>query len=79
MKNILRRLEIVEHEINAGSVIPDQERVLGIPYTDGDEEEFECRLQEKMTELKSKYGQNISKDDFLIIRIRKFARQAKEG
>jgi hypothetical protein len=60
-------------------VVPEKDRIIVVPYPDGDYVEFNRRLQERMVELRERYGPNISRDDFLIIGIRKFSRHAKEG
>lgn len=76
--SILKRLETLEQEVNAGSEIPAQEKVIAIPYpADGDEEGFERLKQEKLEKLKEKYG--ALPDDLLVIRIRQFYRKEKRG
>lgn len=78
MKSLLKRIEIVEREMDI-STIPERDRIIVISYPDGDEAEHDRLLQERMAELKSKYGPNISEDDFLIIGIRKFTREGRKN
>jgi len=71
--NILKRLEIVEHAINAGSEIPDKEKIVVVVCPDGDTEQFEKLKQEKLERLKEKYG--VIPNDLLVIKIRQFFRK----
>ena len=75
--NILRRIEIVEKEINVNR-IPEQERVVVITYPAGEKQIFDQKLQDRMAELREKYGPNITEDDFLVVGVRKFSREAME-
>jgi len=76
MKNsILKRLEIVEHEVNAGSKIPAQEKIVAVVCPAGDTEQFEQLKQEKLDELREKYG--TLPDDLLVIWIKQFFRKKK--
>ena len=78
MKSIIRRLGIVEKNVGT-CVIPENERIVVIPYPAGHKEEFKRLTQESIKKLKKKYGPNISENDLLIIGIRKFCRQEKEA
>jgi len=71
MKNLRKRLEIVEREIGT-CVVPEKERLVVISYPDGDNQEFERLKAESIAKLKEKYGPNISEDDLSVIGIRKF-------
>jgi hypothetical protein len=75
MKNIIRRLEFVENKVNLTG-IPDNERFIAIPFYT--EEEFAKGEEDAIEKLKQKYGAGISKDDFLIVGIRKFYREEKK-
>ena len=75
MKNIIRRLEFVENKVNLTG-IPDNERFIAIPFYT--EEEFTKGEEDAIEKLKQKYGAGISKDDFLIVGIRKFYREEKK-
>ena len=75
--SILRRIEIVEKVANV-SRIDEADKLIVVTYNDGDEAEFERLVQERMVELRQKYGPNTSEDDFLIVGIRKFYREEKK-
>lgn len=75
MKNILRRIEIMERELGGTCVIPEKERIVVISYPDGDVQELERLKEKSITRLKEKYGPNITEDDLLVIGIRKFCRK----
>jgi len=72
--SILKRLEIMEHAINAGGEIPDKEKVVVVVCPDGATEQFEKLKQEKLEPLKEKYG--VIPDDLLVIWVRQFFRKA---
>jgi hypothetical protein len=74
MKSIIRRLKFVESNVNL-SGIPEKERLIVIPFYT--EEEFAKGEKEVIEKLKQKYGAGISKDDFLIVGIRKFYQEEK--
>jgi len=71
MKNLRKRLEIVEREVGT-CVVPEKERIIVIPYPADQEQEFERLTHESIKRLKEKYGPNISEDDLFVIGIRKF-------
>jgi len=75
MTNILRRLEIVEKEMESNCMIPEKERIIVISYPDGDHRERERLTKESIANLKAKYGTNVNEDDLLVIGIRKFSRE----
>ena len=69
---VTKRIEILEKRIDI-SAIPANEKFLVVSYPDGHQEEFERQYQRRLSELKAKYGQNISEDDLLVVGIRKFS------
>jgi hypothetical protein len=71
MKSIIRRIEILEKEIGSSCPVPKEERFITIPYPDGENEIFERLKQEKIRELRARYG-DISEDDLFVIGIRLF-------
>ena len=75
MRNILKRIEIVERQVGGTCVIPEKERIVVISYPDGENQEFERLKEESIVKLKEKYGPNISEDDLLVVGIRKFCRR----
>ena len=74
---ILKRIEIIEQKANL-SRISKEDRLVIITYNDGDEHERDHLKQERMVELRQKYGPNTSEDDFQIVGIRKFYREEKK-
>jgi len=68
---VMKRIEILEKRIDMDA-IPANERLVVIPYPDGNHAEFDRQYQKRLSELKAKYGQNISEDDLLVVGIRKF-------
>lgn len=69
----LKRIEILEKHIGVGT-IPDSDRFIVILYPNGNRAEFDRQYRERLFELKAKYGQNVSEDDFVVVGIRKFGR-----
>lgn len=70
--NILKRIENLERKTDIRNTIPENDRMNVLSYPDGDEAECDRLLQERITELKSRYGANITADDFLVVWLRKF-------
>jgi len=68
--NFLKRIELLEKETET-NVIPEKDRIIAVTFPNGDKAEFDRKVQERMAELREKYGSNIKKDDFLVIGIRK--------
>lgn len=79
MKNILKRLGVIEKAVGGSCAIPERERVIAIEYPDGDEEEYERLKAERIGELKVKYGPRISEDDLRIVGVRKFFKEGSEN
>jgi hypothetical protein len=85
MKSIIKWLEIVEKEVGT-SVVQEKDKIIaiespeciGVARSEEDEKIIERLLQERMAEMREKYGPIISESDFLVIRLRKFYSQ-KEG
>jgi hypothetical protein len=75
-RNFLKRLEVVEREVNMGGKIPDKEKIVVIAYPNGDTEQFEHLKKQRMAELREKHGPGISENDVLIVAIRKFYRES---
>lgn len=75
MTNIIRRLEIVEKEVGGNSVVPENERIIVIPYRADQEQEFDRLTRQAIDGLKLKYGSNVSEDDLLVIGIKKYSRE----
>lgn len=75
--SIGQRLQRLEGALTArrSQRIDPKDKVIAIPYPNGNRDEFERRKQERMAELRKKYGLGISEDDILVIGIRKFYRQ----
>lgn len=75
--SIEKRIQRLEGAIltRGNSRIDPKDKVIVVSYPDGDETEFGRLKQERMTKLREKYGLGISEKDFLVIGIRKFARQ----
>jgi len=71
--NFLKRLEIVEHQIGAGSEIPDKEKIVVVVCPAGDTEQFERLKKEKLEGLKEKYG--TLPDDLMVIWVKQFFRK----
>jgi len=76
--NILKRIELLEKETETNS-IPEKDRIIAVTFPDGDKAEFDRKVQERMAELREKYGPNIKRDDFLVIGIRKFYSKKSGG
>lgn len=74
--NILRRIELLERETET-NVIPGKDRIIVVTFPDGGKAEFDRKLQERMVELRNKFGPNIKEDDFLVIGIRMFYSKKK--
>jgi hypothetical protein len=74
--NILKRIELLEKETGT-NVIPEKDRIIVVTFLDGDKAEFDRKVQERMVELREKYGPNIKKDDFTVVGIRKFYSKKK--
>jgi len=74
MSKLLKRIEAIEQQLS-NKVIPDKDRIIVIPYPADDEDTFDRLSQQRLAELRSKYGQNISEADLLFIGIKKFAMQ----
>lgn len=75
--NILKRLKIVEHEIETKGKIPDNEKIVAIVCPNGDTEQFERLRNEKLDKLREQYG--ALPDDLLVIWIRQFFSKADRG
>jgi len=71
--NFLKRLDTLEKATNI-STIPDKDKFIVVSYRDGDEAEYNRLVEEKMKELRGKYGPNIKESDFTVVGIRKFYR-----
>ena len=52
--------------------IPDNERFIVIPFPDGNHAEFDRQFQQRLSELRDKYG-NVSERDVFAVGIRKFS------
>jgi hypothetical protein len=68
---VMKRIETLERRLDI-SALPANERLIVIPYPNGNHAEFDRQYQQHLSELKAKYGQNISEDDLLVVGIRKF-------
>ena len=68
--NFLKRLEIVEHQIGAGSEIPDKEKIVVVVCPAGDTEQFERLKKERLKGFKEKHG--TLPDDLMVIWVKQF-------
>lgn len=70
--NLKKRIECLEKAAKwSCSKIEKTDRMIIVPYPDGDLDQRDRCLQEKMDALTQKYG-TICQDDFNIVFIRKF-------
>jgi hypothetical protein len=70
--NLEKRIECLEKAAKwSCSKIEEADRMIIVPYPDGELAERDRCLQERLTVLERKYG-NICLDDFIIVFIRKF-------
>jgi len=76
-KCILKRLEVVEHAVNAGGTIPDNEKVVAISCPAGDNEQFQRLRNEALEGLREKYG--VLPDDLLVVWLRSFGKTVNQG
>ena len=72
MKSIIRRIETLEKEIGSSCPVPKEERFVLIPYPDGELGTFEKLKEEKIRELRLKYGE-FSLNDLFFIGLRQFS------
>ncbi|HOO52145.1 MAG TPA: hypothetical protein PLK94_12725 [Alphaproteobacteria bacterium] len=71
--NLEKRIEYLEKVAKwSCSKIEEPDRMIIVPYPDGDLAERDRCLQEKLDALEQKYG-TICQDDFIIVFIRKFS------
>ncbi len=68
---VMKRIEILEKRLDI-SAIPASERFLAIPFPDGNHAEFDRQFQQRLSELRDKYG-NVSERDVFAVGIRKFS------
>lgn len=74
---IKERVALLEQK-SAGansSLIPSKERIIVIPYPNGQNQEFERQKKENIAKLRKKYGSTINVNDLMFIGIRKFCPQ----
>jgi len=74
MSKLLKRVEAIEQQLS-NKVIPDKDRIIVIPYPAGDEDTFDRLSQQRLEEIRGKYGQSISEADLLFIGVKKFTRE----
>jgi len=74
---VTKRIEVLEKRLGINA-IPANERFIVIPFPDCIHAEFDRQYRQRLSVLKTKYGQNISDNDLLIIGIRKFYRKESE-
>lgn len=72
-----KRLEMLERE-SCPSRIPREDKLIVITCTDGDEHKFNQLKQERISELRAKYGA-VEENDFQIIHVRKFYQKTEKG
>lgn len=72
MKNsIVKRIEVLENATHICK-IEEGDRMIIISYKDGEKAEADRLVQERMADMRLKYGSDISENDFDIVFIRKF-------
>jgi hypothetical protein len=64
MKKIESRITKIEREIQVHNRIPNSERIFW-----DDTPEKEIKLEKRLEELRQKYGEDVSREDIVIMRI----------
>lgn len=72
--SIKPRLKRLESEFASRGIdrIDPKDRIVAITYRNGDMEEYDRQKQERVAELRGRYGRDLSESDLLFIGIRKF-------
>lgn len=69
--SLSKRISALEANVQA-CTIPEKEKTIVISYPSNEDSERERLIQNRLSELRKKYGPDISTDDLLIVAIRKF-------
>ncbi len=66
-----KRIRALETNVRTGA-IPQKGNIVVVSYQSSNDSERERLIQNRLSELRKKYGPDISADDLLIVAIRKF-------